>query len=181
MENSSHETAKQIRQEFFVFRNGMLADALKEAGDKHRMIFGLNLSQITDIAKRYQPDQNVAQELWCSTETRECRLIAPMLYPIDKFDKATALKWISEIENTEIADNICHKLLRYTDFAGELCIQPANGTDLERYTALRLAINLLAIGKEIDSDKMLRFAQEEAEKNLPLTSAIAIRLIQDID
>ena len=112
MPNDSHEIARQIRQQFFVFRNGLLADKLRNSGDCHKMIFGLNLPQIIDIAKHFEKNAIVATELWNSKDTRECRIIAPMLYPIELFNEEIALKWISEIENHEIADNLCHKLLR---------------------------------------------------------------------
>lgn len=180
MDNQSHEIAKQIRQEFFVYRNGLLADTLRNAGDTHKMIFGLNLSQITDIAKRFDANELVASELWNSNATRECRLIAPMLYPINKFDEETAYKWISEVENTEIADNLCHKLLRNTLFASKLCLKFANGSTLERYTALILAINLITIGKALDKEAMQRFAQTEIESNNPTTLPVAKRLIEDL-
>lgn len=180
MNNQFHEIAKQIRQDFFVYRNGLLADTLKNAGDKHKLIFGLTLSQITDIAKRFESNEHVACELWNSTETRECRLIAPMLFPIDQFNKEIAIKWISEVENTEIADNLCHKLLRNTTFANELCIHFAQGNTLQRYTAMILAINLITIGKKIDNDTMLRFAQKESENNNPTTISVAKRLIEDL-
>ena len=180
MEQSSHETAKNIRHEFFVYRNGLLADNLRSAGDTHKLIFGLNLPQIVDIANRFPANEDVAIELWNSTESRECRLIAPMLYPIDKFNEETALKWISGVENTEIADNLCHKLLRKTPFACSLCEKLSNGTDLERYTAMRLAINLLTIGKEPDTETMQRFAQKEIESDNLVTISAAKRLLEDL-
>lgn len=180
MDNQSHEIAKLIRQEFFVYRNGLLADTLKNAGDTHKMIFGLNLSQITDIAKRFDANELVASELWNSNTTRECRLIAPMLFPIDKFDEETAYKWISEVENTEVADNLCHKLLRNTPFASKLCLKFVNGSTLERYTAIILAINLITIGKTLDIEALQRFALTEIDSNNPTTLPVAKRLIEDI-
>ena len=180
MENNPHEIAKQIRQDFFAFRNGLLADALKDSGDKHRMIFGLNITQIADIAKKHEPTEHVANELWQSAETRECRLIAPMIYPIDKFDKATALNWISQIENTEISDNLCHKLLRHTSYASALCLELTDGSDMQRYTSMRLAINLIATGKNIDNNKMHEFAKNELSCNNSANISVAKRLIEDL-
>ncbi len=176
MENSSHEIARQIRHDFFVFRNGMLADSLRETGDTHKLIFGLNIPQIADIAKRYEKNISVATELWESSETRECRLIAPMLYPIDEFTEETAKKWISQVENIEIADNLCHKLLRYTSFSDSLNKQFENGTTLERYIIFRLAINMLAIGKHIDTEWFLQLVKNELEKDVQHNYNIARQL-----
>lgn len=181
MEKQSHEIAKQIRQDFFVYRNGLLADALRASGDKHKMIFGLNLPQIVAIAKKFEPNVAVATELWNSTETRECRLIAPMLFPIEDFDKATALDWIKQIKNIETADNFCHKLLRNTPFASDLCIELSQGTDMQRYIAMRLAINLITIGEQIDFGKMLAVAQSELTLANSTNISVAKSLIADIE
>lgn len=180
MQNNSHEIARQIRQEFFVYRNGLLADTLRNAGDIHKMIFGLNLSQITDIAKRFDANENVATELWNSRNSRECRLIAPMIFPIEKLSKDTAIQWITDTENYEVADNLCHKLLRYADFASEICSMFIDGTDMQRYIAMRLAINLLAIGKTIDTDTMRQLATNEIN-NKTSNTPLAINLIEEID
>ena len=180
MQNNTHEIARQIRQEFFVFRNGLLADNLRNSGDCHRMIFGLNLPQIVDIAKRFEPNHSVATELWNSKETRECRLIAPMLYPVEKFNVETALQWISEIENHEIADNLCHKLLRNVPFASSLATSLIEGDDMQRYISLRLALNLLTINKVIETDQMLAFAKSELDKNCIHNTSVANSLIEAI-
>ena len=180
MNTTAHEIAKQIRQEFFVYRNGLLADNLREAGDNHRMIFGLTLTQIQDIAKSIEPNEDVALELWQSKETREARLIAPMLYPMEKFTEDMALQWTSQIENTEVADNMCHKLLRRTPFASSLCCKLAAGNDLERYTAMRLAINLIAIGKNVEITKMQELAQSEINSANKVNISVAKRLIEDL-
>ena len=180
MNSKSHEIARQIRQQFFVFRNGLLADNLREKGDNHRMIFGLNLIQIIDIAKSFEKNAEVATELWNSKDTRECRLIAPMLYPADNFSIETALQWIAETENKEIADNLCHKLLRNTPFASHLSTSLVHGSTMQRYIALRLALNLLIIGQTIDNASLRILAQEEI-KNNTTNLAIAKSVINELD
>ena len=180
MDNNSHEIARQIRQQFFVYRNGLLADNLRSSGDCHKMIFGLNLPQIVNIANTFCKDMHVATELWNSKDTRECRLIAPMLYPTELFDKNTAITWAEQTENYEIADNLCHKLLRNTSYASELCSYFSDKTEIEQYISLRLAINLLAIGKTIELNKMLTFATNAINSNNANIVSTAKRLIEDI-
>ena len=59
-----------------------------------------------------------------------------------------AREWIESVENTEVADILCHRLLRYCDFAWQLCREYASAElDLQRYTALRLAADLHARSK----------------------------------
>ena len=55
---------KDIKQQFFTYRNGMLADRLREAGDCHKVIFGLNLPQIVDIARMAGCNKALAEELF---------------------------------------------------------------------------------------------------------------------
>ncbi|MGN1238657.1 MAG: DNA alkylation repair protein, partial [Muribaculaceae bacterium] len=95
---------KDIKQQFFTYRNGILADRLRSAGDCHSVIFGLNLPQIADIAKMAGTDKTLAEQLWDNTTTRESRLIAPMIYPREQFCIAMAREWIESVENTEVAD-----------------------------------------------------------------------------
>ena len=39
-----------IKRRFFAMRNGIIADTLRKAGLDYRMIFGLNLPQVVEIA-----------------------------------------------------------------------------------------------------------------------------------
>ena len=39
-----------IKRRFFAMRNGIVADTIRKAGFDYRMIFGLNLPQLKDIA-----------------------------------------------------------------------------------------------------------------------------------
>lgn len=181
MEQLSHEIAKKIRREFFVYRNGLLADTLRNAGDPHKLIFGLNLSQLTDIVRNFSPDEDVATELWNSKDTRECRLVAPMLYPADKFNEDKAIEWCAQVENTEIADNLCHKLLRNVEYAPQLCLKLSESPNsMERYIAMQLAINLAVVGKAFDTETLQKLAQNELDSSISTHRQVARRLIEDI-
>ena len=48
--NPIQETLRGIRKEFFAFRNGIVADKLRKAGDPHSMIMGCLLVDISGIA-----------------------------------------------------------------------------------------------------------------------------------
>jgi 3-methyladenine DNA glycosylase AlkD len=181
MTDNITETVKAIKQEFFAYRNGILADRIRSAGDSHKMIFGLNIPQIQEIASRYSQNSKLANQLWNNTDSRECRLIAPLLFPIPAFTEIEACSWISSIENTEIADNLCHKLLRNLNFAPSLINKYINSSsDIERYTALRLALNLICIGTTISTSSIKICAETENDKHLPLTQAISLRILEEL-
>ena len=73
-------TIQEIKKEFFAMRNGMLGDTLRKAGMPYAVIFGLNIPQLGEIARRAQEDtaerDALARELWADTKVRESRLLA---------------------------------------------------------------------------------------------------------
>ena len=54
MNTEIQEILRVIRKEFFAFRNGIVADKLRKAGDPHGMIMGCLLVDIAAIAGRVQ-------------------------------------------------------------------------------------------------------------------------------
>lgn len=132
-----------IKKEFFAYRNGIVASQLRAAGDPHEIIMGCLFADIIAITRHYERDAKLAQDLWNDTRYRECRLAAPMLYPIEEFSKETALTWCRSIESLEVADVLCHRLLKHLSYARELSQQLAQSDDaMQQYTARRLTINL---------------------------------------
>lgn len=139
---------KEIKKEFFAYRNGVVAEQLRVAGDPHTMIMGCQLADVIDIASRYEKDARLAQALWDDIQHRECRMAATMLYPIEDFDTATALDWCHSVESMEIANVLCHRLLRHLDYAPQLFHQLHDSDKLMvRHTALRLLLNLLLMNR----------------------------------
>lgn len=176
------EQIRDIKFQFFTYRNGLIGDRLRESGDPHKIIFGLNLPQITDIAKGCEHTPQLAQAMWDNVSTRESKIIATMLYPAQEFTQATAEQWIATIPTYEIADILCHKLLRNTPYAQELIIHYSNSrqTIMERYLALRLALNLLTIGKLTDTDQIAQIATAELALNLSPTIMVSQRILSEL-
>lgn len=173
---------REIKQEFFAFRNGVIADRLRSAGDPHAIVFGLNLPQVVEISSRFPQNSQLAQTLWENVTVRESRMLAPMLFPKDEFTEDLAKQWIESIENQEIADVLCHRLLRYTAFAESLCRSFAdNERALVRYLALRLAMNLLVLRKPVDRHFLSEFATGEIGSNNAVTKQLAQSIIDEIN
>ena len=82
---------KDIKKEFFAFRNGITADILRKAGMPYKIIFGLQVPQIAQIARGHKPDMELADRLWNDTEVRESRLLATYLFPIGEVTESKAL------------------------------------------------------------------------------------------
>jgi len=141
-------TLQEVKRRFFAMRNGVIADTMRRAGSPHRIIFGLNLPQIADVAREYYGDTDLALQLWANDTTRESRLAAPMIYPSEEMPETLAEKWALEARDTEEIDILCHRLLRRLPYAMHLLT-----TLIDRrgacYLTLRLALNLLPKSADI--------------------------------
>jgi len=171
---------RNIRKEFFAFRNGIVADKLRKAGDPHPMIMGCLLVDVMSITGRMRQEidddaclQSLAQELWRDTNSRECRLAAPMLYPATLMPLETAMQWCQSVETVEIADNLCHKLLRNLPEADTLFRQLiAQDQTMLKYTGYRLLLNLLLTGKTQATPALKAIVEAEAAQAHPSLTAL---------
>lgn len=145
MESSDpkYSPMQEVKRRFFAMRNGITADVLRRAGSPYRIIFGLNLPQIVDIAAATPHSAELAQALWDNKTTRESQLLAPMIMPHDTFDIVSARRWAATVADCEAADILCHRLLRHMPYAAELADELAQAGGLALYTGVRLAVNIM--------------------------------------
>lgn len=159
-------------------RNGLTADTLRRGGCPHRIIFGLNLPQIAEIAAERGKDQGMARRLWQNDSTRESQLMAPMIWPVEELDYATAKELVAESRSTEVVDVLCHRLLRHADFALQLAVELADSErELDRYGAMRLLWHFLT--KE--PAKIREIATREIERPRSITTLPARQIIDELD
>lgn len=148
-----------LKRSMYAMRNGIVADALRKGGSPHKMVFGVNLPQLADIARDFGKNREVAEQLWADTGTRESMLIAPMLMPADVFSADDAKRWIDSCPSREAIDILCHKLLKLCPFALDLARELAADADkMRHYAGLRLMCNLAprhpAIAAEMGQQEM---------------------------
>ncbi len=123
---------QRVKRRFFAMRNGDLAQQMAERGARYRINFGLNLPQVSEIARDFLPGgkehmavyggqpplpedldmADFARRLRDNTSTRESMLIAPMLFPVEALSEEEALEWMRSVPTPEVADVLCLKLLR---------------------------------------------------------------------
>ncbi len=174
-ENPAFGRMQNVKRRFFALRNGAVADVLRRAGSPYRIIFGLQLPEIVDVAAATQTDSGLAEALWANDTTRESRLMAPMVADRASFGIDDARRWMSGVCCVEEADILCHRLLRHLPFADELVgefVGMRDGglrRDLERYVGLRLARNLVYSNPQL----ALEAAIVEGERGCGLTSRLA--------
>ena len=172
------DTMQALRQSFFAYRNGVVAESLRRGGDPHKFIMGCQLADLLQITANTPPNAALAQALWDDRDHRECRLAATMLYPISEISADAALQWAKDVQCIEEADVLCHRLLRKIPNAETLWRELiASDHVLQQYTALRLLLNLLILERENDHDAVRRTLNTAHIH--PTPSIIA--LLHDID
>lgn len=159
-------------------RNGIIADALRRGGSPFKIIFGLNLPQIKEIASSIGRRPDLAKWLWYNSSTRESMLLAPMLLDPTAVDTAAAALMVEESPSTEIIDSLCHSLLRHSPHAYQWGLDwAATATPKLRYAAMRLLWHHIAA----HADEIRPLAETEMQKGENLTSGIARQLVDEID
>lgn len=134
---------QMLKRSMYAMRNGIVADALRKGGCPHKMVFGVNLPQLAEIAREFGKNREVAEQLWADTSTRESMMLAPMLMPDEEFSAEDAMRWIDSCPSHEAIDILCLKLLRLRPFAFDLAQSLAADADpMRHYAGLRLMCNL---------------------------------------
>ena len=168
---------QEIKRRFFAMRNGIVADTIRKAGLQYKMIFGLNLPQITEIAADITPSRELAEQFWADTRTRESMLLAPMIYPREELTRERASEMLREVYTTEVADILCHRLLRHLPYAMDLATDAVtSASEMERYGGFRLMFNLLYSRPA----EIRPFVEAELASGTPLTHPICKSMLDEI-
>lgn len=139
------ERAAEIRRRFFAMRNGIVADALRKAGDPHKMIFGLQLPQLREIAEATGRDNHdLGLYLWKEDSgSREARLLACWIIPAGSLSQAEWESMAESVCTREEADMLAFRILRYKEDTGTILrFCDASERSETRYLAQALRRNL---------------------------------------
>lgn len=102
---------RDIKQSFFAYRNGVVADALKTVMP-YTVVFGLQVPQLAEIARSLPADRDLAQRLWQERHVRESRLLATYLFPAVGTTLEEALELSRDVATHEEADMLAFRLLK---------------------------------------------------------------------
>ena len=150
---------QRVKRRMYAMRNGALADNMRARGLNYFINFGLNIPQLKEIAAELTDGPGaldfdsrcaLAADLWANINTRESRLLAPMIFPPARMTPQMALRWLSEAQTTEVADHLCHSLLRQLPYAEDVAyslVAFPEASPMQIYSALRLLMNLLILRK----------------------------------
>lgn len=149
------DALRDIRTKCRLAMNGIASTSMRERGLDYKLNFGLLQEQIKRIAEEYEPNKHLAEALWVEA-TRELKILATILYPIDEFSEEIADKWIDEIKNQEMREQLCINLLQKLSFANQIALRWTNSDNKGiRTTGYWLLVRLF-VTKQANNDIALK-------------------------
>lgn len=118
--NNTSDKVKAIKAQLRSYMNGVVSYTMRKKGlDDYKLNFGVEYPRLKELAMGYEPNLALAEALWMEN-IRECKILAILLYPKDKFDEKTASIWVEQTPNIEIARLLCLNLLQHMPYAPNL-------------------------------------------------------------
>ena len=74
------------------------------------------------MAEPYGKDFDLAIALW-KEDIRECKILATLIMPAEKFESDLATLWIEQVRSQEIAELLVMNLLQYVNYASDMAFQ----------------------------------------------------------
>lgn len=103
---------KDIKHQFFTYRNGIIADTLRPLMPCYNVIFGLQVPQLAAIARETERSEDLARQLWTDRGVRESRLLAPYLFCTDNMSEDDSVALALDVQTQEEADMLAFRFLK---------------------------------------------------------------------
>lgn len=160
--------------------NGVASASMREKGLTYKVNFGVELPRLREFASGLPADFALAAALW-KENIRECRLLAAMLMPPEKFDAELADLWIEQMQFPEEAECTVHHLFCRLPYASDKVFAwVAHEERMFRLCGWLLLSRLLMQGarlSERDTSEVLDHMQCELRGNDRLTAAAAYKAL----
>lgn len=147
---------QDMRKRCRMAMNGVVSGSMRERGVTYKLNFGLILQQIKDIAIRYEQNAELAEALW-KENTRELKILATHLYPKDAFNAEAANRWMNQIANQEIREQVCLNLFQNLPFADQLGIEWSNSNEEDSRTTGYWLLARLLLSKKITNGLTIEY------------------------
>lgn len=139
-----------IKKRLRLRMNGDVSASMRKSGLPYGMNFGLDAMSLRELGTVYTPDVELATTLW-QESSRECKILATMLYPKDSFSQADADQWLTGCFTTELLEQLCFNLLQHLPFAQELAVRWMEDPSEQHRSAGYLLLLRLLLAKKADA------------------------------
>ena len=177
---STEEIIVCIKKELRANMNGIASKSMREKGLSYRINFGVELPRLREIAQEFEPNHQVAQQLW-HEGVRESKILAGILMPTNHFYPEIADIWVDDIENPEIAQMTVMNLFARLPYASSKAFEwMASDIETRQLCGFLLIARLLSQGAQMSERSELEFLDQcrasVETKNLHLIKAITSAL-----
>ena len=165
MDENVKEKLKKIKQSFRLMMNGPASQSMREKGLNYKINWGVPIPSLKQMAKEYGKDYDLAIELF-KEDIRECKILATMIMPPEKFLPEIADIWMEQTISYEIAEQLAFNLMQYVDYAPVIAFEwIASDKPLYKLTGYHLLSRLFMEGQEPDERGINEFL-DQADSDL---------------
>ncbi len=125
----------------YVYRNGVVADALRTVMP-YRLIYGLQIPQLSEIARSLPLDIDLALYLWRKRHIREARILATYLFPPREVSLELGLDLARDTLTREESDMLAFRLFKRMPEASALLSLMEEDPHVDEYTVAALRNHL---------------------------------------
>lgn len=112
----TNDKLKNIKQSFRLVMNGPASQSMREKGLNYKINWGVPFTTLRDMAAEYGKDYDLAIALF-KENIRECKILATMIMPVEKFEADLADLWMEQTDNQELAEMLAFNLLQHAPYA----------------------------------------------------------------
>lgn len=170
-----------IKKELRAAMNGIASAKMREAGAPYKIIFGVELPRLMEIAREFEPNHQLAQQLW-NEHVRESKLLATMLMPLDNFYEEIADIWVEEIPTDEVAQIAVMNLFSRLSYAPSKAFEwIASDNNTKQLCGFLIIARLLMQGAEFNERAIdeLKDQMQAVPQDAPLALRKAIMAIEN--
>ena len=161
-EMTVQESILDIKQKLRLSMNGVASGSMRQAGIEYKLNFGVGIPELKRIASEIEKDAELAGALW-KEDIRECRMIAAMIYPEDRFLPDLADVWIEQIQYPDLAEVCCMYLFCRMQGASEAAFRwIASDNGMARYCGFLTLAHLLRQRREMGERYVLELKDQAA-------------------
>lgn len=173
-----------IKADLRAAMNGIASKAIKDSGMGYKLVYGVELPRLREMAADYEPDHRLAQALW-QENIREYKMLAILLYPREEFDWDIADIWLADLpmEQAEIAQLLCMELLSTIPGAADHAFYGmADERPMYQLCGFLILTRLLMQGAVLAPDAEVEFLDQATSAlsttALPLKKAVTQALVR---
>lgn len=171
----TEQILKDIKKELRANMNGVASKFMRENGLAYHVNWGIELPRIQAIAREFEPNHEVAQQLW-HENVRESKILATMLMPTESFVEELADIWVEQIPTNEIAQMASMNLFSRLPYASTKSFEwIASEQETKQLCGYLVLARLIAQGTVLNERSRLEL--EDQMSAVPPSAPLALRKI----